>query len=250
MTPQDLRELTARVEALVLPPQEPVDTIFGKIDDLATISEYANAPLTPFQKINMAYLNFQKCGIFKSALTKWDEADDDRKTWLTFKEHFHAAHKAMKRTGALTIQETFNRDTVANMVQEELHQVLVATQDPHFGSDNTSVEHLPTSSTSLPPSVTPTLASDISSALDLTLQTMQQQMAMMQQMMMHQLAFAQQPTSPATNTTTRKWNQQKYCWTHGACNHWSPECCTKAEGHKDSANFVNKQGGSTKNISG
>ena len=249
VTPQDLRELTARVEALVLPPQEPVDTIFGEIDDLATIAEYANAPLTPFQKINMAYLYFQKCGIFKSALTKWDEADDAGKTWLTFKEHFRAAHKAMKRTGALTIQETFNRDTVANMVQEELHQVLVATQDPHFGSDNTSVAHLPSGSTSLPPSITPTVSSDTSSASDLTLQTMQQQMALMQQMMMHQLALAQQPTPTSTNQrTTRKWNQQKYCWTHGACNHWSPECRSKADGHKDSANFENKQGGSTKNI--
>jgi len=252
VTPQDLRELTARVEALVLPPQEPVDTIFGEIDDLATISDYANAPLTPSQKINMAYLYFQKCGIFKSALTKWDEAADAGKTWLTFKEHFRAAHKAMKRTGALTIHETFNRDTVANMVQEELHQVLVATQDPTFGADNASVEQFPTPSSSMPPSATPTFASDTSTASDITLQTMQQQMAMMQQMFMHQLALAQEPppTTRTSNSSTRKWNQQKYCWTHGACNHWSPECRTKADGHKDSANFVNKQGGSTKNITG
>ena len=177
----------------MLPLQEAIDTIFGEIDNLATIADYANAPLMPFQKINMAYIYFQKCGIFKSTLTKWDEAADDGKTWLTFKEHFCAAHKAMKQTGALTIQETFNQDTVANMVEEELHQVLVTTQDPHFSSDNASEEHLQSSPVSLPPSVTPTISSNTSSALDLTLQTMQQQMAMMQQMMMHQLALAQQP---------------------------------------------------------
>ena len=69
VTPQDHRELTARVEGLIYPPQEPVDTIFGEIDDLATIATYAKAPLTDFQKVNMAYIYFQKCGIFKSALT-------------------------------------------------------------------------------------------------------------------------------------------------------------------------------------
>ena len=124
VTPQDLRELTARVEALVYPPQEPVDTIFGEIDDLATIVEYADAPITPFQKINMAYIYFQSCGIFKSALTKWDEKEDAVKTWLGFKDHFYTAHKAMKRTGALAIQDTLSCDTVANMVQNEIQQVL------------------------------------------------------------------------------------------------------------------------------
>ena len=32
-------------------------------------------------------------------------------------------------------------------------------------------------------------------------------------------------------------NQLKYCHTHGAFNHESPECRSKAEGHKDEATF-------------
>ena len=79
VTPQDLRELTARVEGLIYPPQEPVDTIFREIDDLTTITNYAKAPLTGFQKVNMAYIYFQKCGIFKSTLTKLDESNGDEK---------------------------------------------------------------------------------------------------------------------------------------------------------------------------
>ena len=77
ITPQDLREFTARVEGLIYLPQEPVDTIFGEIDDLATIANYTKAPLTNFRKVNMAYIYFQKCGIFKSTLTKWDESNDN-----------------------------------------------------------------------------------------------------------------------------------------------------------------------------
>ena len=59
VTPQDLRELTARVENITLPPEELVDTIFAEIDDLATIPDFANAPLTEYHKINMAYIYFQ-----------------------------------------------------------------------------------------------------------------------------------------------------------------------------------------------
>ena len=43
-------------------------------------------------------------------------------------------------------------------------------------------------------------------------------------------------------------NQLRYCHTHGACNHDSPDCRSKAEGHKDEATFQNQMGGSTKNI--
>ena len=43
----------ARVEALAFPPQDPVNTILGEIDNLATIANYANAPTTSFQKIDI-----------------------------------------------------------------------------------------------------------------------------------------------------------------------------------------------------
>lgn len=36
----------------------------------------------------------------------------------------------------------------------------------------------------------------------------------------------------------------KYCWTHGGCAHESKDCTQKAPGHKDSATFGDKMGGS------
>ena len=250
VTPQDLRELTTRVESLSFPPQESVDTIFSEIDDLATIADYANAPITAFQKINMAYIYFQKCGIFKSALTRWDDTEDAAKTWPGFKDHFRAAHKTMKRTGALTLQDTFHQDAVAHMVQEELHQVLLASQECLEPMDVTAPDNLSTGTSSIPQATsTTTSPSTTSVASDITMQTFQQQMAMMQQIMMQQLAMAQQTDStPSSLKNKRKWNQQKYCWTHGACNHNSPDCRTKANGHQDSATFQHCKGGSTKNI--
>ena len=46
VTPQDLHELTLRVEILTYPPSESVDTIFSEIDDLASIAEIARSPIT------------------------------------------------------------------------------------------------------------------------------------------------------------------------------------------------------------
>ena len=36
----------------------------------------------------------------------------------------------------------------------------------------------------------------------------------------------------------------KYCWTHGACNHTSAECQRQATGHQNTATFDNRMGGS------
>ena len=78
---------------------------------------------------------------------------------------------------------------------------------------------------------------------------MQQQLAMMQQMMLHQMALAQQPHNKTKYTAKkRKLNQMKYCWTHGACNHMSPECRSKADGYQVLATFQDRKGCSTKNI--
>ena len=167
--------MTSRVESLSFPPQEPVDTIFSEIDDLVTIPKYANAPITAFQKIN--------------------------KTWRGFKEHFRAAHKAMKRTGALTLQDTFNRDTVAHMEQEELHQVLLASQESPDPMDITAPDTVSTSTSSIPQATNTTAStSNTSFVSDITMQTFQQQMAMMQQLMMQQMAVAPQTDStPSSN---------------------------------------------------
>ena len=252
VAPQDLRELTTRVESLTFSPQEPVDTIFREMDNLATISEHANAPITASQRINMAYLYFQRSCIYKSALTRWDESDDNGKTWQGFKEHFRSAHKASKRTGALTINETMNHAAVANMVQAELQQAMLAQEQPPSPPPPLLTEQqLPA-----PPPLTSTTSSTSSAtvASELTMHSMQQQLALMHQMMLQQMALAQQPMcQPITNEDNnrprrRKRNQQKYCWTHGACNHWGCDCRTKAKGHDNTATFQDRKGGSNKNL--
>ena len=137
VTPTDPRELTSRVENLTFPPAEPVDIIFSEIDDLAAIAEITSAPITATQKINIAYIHFQKFQIFKSSLNKWDKKEFDDKTWDNFKIHLRAVHRSLRRIGALTIEETLNREEVMNMVSEGVVQAFQDIQ-PSSWDDNQS----------------------------------------------------------------------------------------------------------------
>ena len=135
VTPSDLRELTLRIENLSYPPSEPVDSIFVEIDDLAAIADITGAPISATQETNMAYIHFQKCHIFKTALNKWDDKEEPEKTWDQFKVHFREAHKSLRRTGTLTINDTLNREQVMNMVSEGVLQTLQNLQPPSSMED-------------------------------------------------------------------------------------------------------------------
>ena len=128
------------------------------------------------------------------------------------------------------------------------HQILVASQDPQDIVD-LSEDNRSSSSNSAPPATTTTTSTSNNLVTsDITMQAIHQQMAMVQQ-----LAMVQQPTCNPENPVNaqirkHKWNQMKYCWPHGACNHWSPDCRTKAEGHQDSTTFQDRKEGSPKNL--
>ena len=50
--------------------------------------------------------------------------------------------------------------------------------------------------------------------------------------------------TPDDQVEPKRWVKKHYCWTHGASNHKSKNCRTKAQGHQDLATFEDKMGGS------
>ena len=231
VTPQELRQLTAQVEQMNFPPNEPVDTLFTEIDDLATIAELAKAPMSEQQKINMAYLLIQQAQVYSTALNNWNQQDQDAQTWESFKTHFREAQKSLRRTGALTIKDTLNHTKIIDLVQQGVQQAL-----EHQQSSNITAPTQPTFVPALEEVSQPsnTLSAN-SMTSDITMQTLQQNMEMI---------------SNNKPKKSRKRNPflTKYCHTHGLCKHDSPDCRTPAEGHKNEATLQNHMGGSTKNI--
>ena len=214
VSPHELRMLTSQVEALTFPPNEPVDTIFTEIDELSTIAELANAPITEQQKINMGYLLLQKVQVYNTSLNKWDQFPVDEKSWENFKSHFRESQKSLRRTGALTIQDSINHTEILNIVQQGVQMAL----------EEKSLTTITPSSNDI------TKESANSMASDLTLQTIQQQMELMKQMVVTMKSL-QPPSTTQTRRSRRNPNQTKYCWTHGLCSHTGADCRTPAEGH-------------------
>ena len=270
ISPTELRTLTDQVQNMPFHPQEPVDTIFTEIDDLATIAEMAEASLTQPQKINMAFLLFQKTQAFNRGLTSWISRPAKEQTWDNFKQHFQQAQLEMQRTRAITVQEAINHTQLMNLVSQGVQDSLQAhtlyptpctTADPDVQStvENTSSDR---STPSLPELASANSATSSLTQDNATIVAMKALMDMMQKMMlqMQQNMLTCQPAATTGNSrsrpprparqqhpTGRNPNQQKYCHTHGACNHNSPDCLSKAEGHKDEATFANRMGGSTRN---
>ena len=115
-------------------PQEPVDTVFTEIDDLATIAEMAEAPLTQPQKINMAFLLFQKTQVFNRGLTSWISHPAEEQTWEIFKQHFRQAQLEMRQTGALTVQEAINHTQLMELVSQGVQDAILE----HAGQSTTT----------------------------------------------------------------------------------------------------------------
>ena len=133
------------------------------------------------------------------------------------------SYNAPKCTGALTVQEALDCDNVMNLATTGILNAFQTMQD-----DINSVQDTP------PPLMNPTpesstMNSATSTVSDLMLQTMQQQMQLIQQMINKMSTMQCQPIDTTQqssncrwhNTNQRKSNQQKYCWRHGACNHAS-----------------------------
>ena len=76
----------------------------------------------------MAYLLLQNTQVYSTALNKWNQKNFRDQTWNNFKLHFREAQKALRRTGALTIQESLNHAELVNLVQQGVQQAMANSQ--------------------------------------------------------------------------------------------------------------------------
>jgi hypothetical protein len=78
-------------------PQQPVDSLFKKIQDCANYSEAGSVLIGHPQQINIGYAKIFATGHFMSARRRWNEKHAIKKTWTQFKSHFAAAHRQHKQ---------------------------------------------------------------------------------------------------------------------------------------------------------
>jgi hypothetical protein len=78
-------------------PQQPVESLFKKIQDCADYSEAGGVLIGHPQKINMGYTTICASGYFMSDRRRWNELLLAEKTWAQFKFHFAAYHRQHKQ---------------------------------------------------------------------------------------------------------------------------------------------------------
>jgi hypothetical protein len=77
-------------------PQQPVESLFKKIQDCADYSEAGGVLIGHPQQINVGYVKLFATGHFMSACRRWNEKHLIKKTWTQFKAHFDAARRQNK----------------------------------------------------------------------------------------------------------------------------------------------------------
>jgi hypothetical protein len=78
-------------------PQQPVESLFKKIQDCDDYSEAGGVLIGHPQQINVGYANIFATGHFMSVCCRWNEKHAIEKTWTQFKSHFAAAHRQHKQ---------------------------------------------------------------------------------------------------------------------------------------------------------
>jgi len=265
ISPKDLSDMKKVVTDYDLDPGEPVDTLFGEVDDLNTMCEIAQEKMSDEQLISMAFAILQRTGKYKNKLTKWVKKLPANKTWENFKTYIRSAQKNLRDQGDLTVATAMSNNDIINVVTQSINNAIMKTQEDEDKENYSPIEAMNAAMAKE--------KSDMEKQLN-TLKEQIAQMAKFQQMppqpsyyqpqsgqqwpsnmqnmqfgtMQQQRPWNNNNNNNNNNSNNRRNNKGRYCWTHGACNHWGRTCQAKANGHQDDASFKNTKNGNTNGV--
>ena len=192
---------------------------------------------------------------FERALGDWEVLPPIWKTWDNFKTHFKEAQKQLRAIRGPTMQQAGYHH--ANHLAQQLKSDIQQQDSDILTYIQTAIDSASHSDTgSITETATPSDMSTMTPQTDMVQVEMLNILQQIQQSLTN--TDGQQQPNNNTNQRTRtrgprktpdnaSFNRNKtdkYCWTHGGCNHTSAECNSKASGHQDGATFEKRQGGS------
>ena len=71
---------------------EPIDTIFNAIEDLAEIGELAGKPFTDPQLVDYCFVIAHRNRAFCTDIRDWMRKPEHKQTYVNFKTHFTESH--------------------------------------------------------------------------------------------------------------------------------------------------------------
>ena len=248
ISPAQLSAFEKEVIDLHYDPTTPIDIVFQKIEDLMMYGDFAQCPFTAEQAIQRAYNIVNATGLYKDYIKTWSRRPRADKTWPNFKDHFRTAHLELQETGELTLHEAgygnanLVEDIVARLTNELNHRANIVHEEPPV--------------VPAPEPAAPVANATVDSNNPLLAQILQQNAELLRciacnsndstsnagnQRPPARTRLPRRPEGPRQGQprTPLAANYNKYCWTHGHCNHPGSECRNKAPGHKDQATMQN-----------
>ena len=270
-----VREKEDELLAIPVDLQEPLILLFDDIEDFVVLCRAAKVPKTTEQIIDLTLTILKNCGVFSQALQTWRRRPTVDQTWANLKDHFDDEHQALLDTTDLTMGATsFQQanelvEAIQNDVKAQMDTFQHTIQHALQLSTNTTEEE--ENQENIPPPVNGSTYTPRSSELKNQMQSMFAAFDSFSKEMKTELGQLKKKTKQTTrnprkrketdtsdvSTTGKKDGEwfiegrkrrrviDAYCWSHGACTHSSMECELPQEGHKKTATFANKQGGST-----
>ena len=136
VTPQTLQYKEQKVKATVYDLRDPIDSIFTKIEDLVEFSGAAGSSFTQPQCINIAYVILNKTGKFQLSIRDWNRKPSPQKTCITYKTHFSTAHKELRESTDITLQDAnLNHANFVKEVVEGVQQAFLSSASEDGADD-------------------------------------------------------------------------------------------------------------------
>ena len=260
--PAILKQMKRKVEDFELDPNDPMDLLFAEIDELADIYVLQRNEMSEKQLIEIAYVIIERAKVFKKDLRDWNKKDENDKSWVNFKNHFREAQQELRNSGDLTIEQAMNKNDIVNAVTDSINSVMQVNQE----QENESLQAINATIIKEKEDMRKKLELMEKKMNDMMMMPMQPQLMWgngslpMMQSHNQQPMMSYMPNNNAFNSNMAYGSNQgrrnqrnrnnRYCWTHGACNHWGRNCHNKAPNHKDEATFRNTMGGNTNGVRG
>lgn len=240
ITVGDLKANKERMEEPI-DPSLPIDMYFKRIDDAVQYAADADTPYSAKQILQTAMHAMLSTGDYMEACTKWEEKEDDDKTWGNFKIFFAKEyHKLREQQRMTTKQGGFHSANSVISIETALDNLaMAATQDKGI------VEELVKSNATLAEQ----LKTAVQTITELTKTIANSSTA--NEGGGEKKRYRYRPQSKmGKHWPDAACDKEGYCWTHGykvTKGHTSRTCDAPAMGHQCGATRKNTMNGSTCN---
>ena len=123
--PQKLLDCKEMVKKTIYHLHEPIASVFSVVKELLELADIPGISYAHNHDINIAYAIIHSTGKFSLVICEWNCMLEVQNTWVGFKHFFRTAHRELRETMDIAIQDTvMHHENMVRNVVAEIHGVL------------------------------------------------------------------------------------------------------------------------------